>query len=98
MQSARPIEFDGTKDATNVAKHGISLARAADLQMLEVRRDNRFDYGEERFRAWGLIDGEAYCLAFTTRNGVVRPISLRRAHIKEMKRNVTQGYIRRGQS
>lgn len=88
MQSVRPIEFDSTKDAANIVKHGISLARAADIDMLTVRPDNRFAYGEERFRAWGMIDGEAYCLAFTTRNGVIRPISLRRAHAKEMKRNV----------
>jgi uncharacterized DUF497 family protein len=88
MQSAGPVEFDSAKDAANIAKHDISLARAADIDMLTVRPDNRFAYGEERFRAWGMIDGKAYCLAFTTRGGVIRPISLRRAHAKEMKRNV----------
>lgn len=82
------IEFDSAKDEANIAKHGISLARAADLEMLAVKRDDRFAYGEERFRAWGLIDGEAYCLAFTTRDERVRPISLRRAHAKEVKRHV----------
>lgn len=67
------IEFDSAKNATNVAKHGISLARADELEMLAVRHDSRFDYGEERFRAWGLIDGKAYCLAFTTRGGSRAP-------------------------
>ncbi|MGX7743802.1 BrnT family toxin [Rhodopseudomonas parapalustris] len=38
----------------------------------------RFDYGEDRFRAYGDIDGLAYCLVFTFRDGL-RPISLRRA-------------------
>lgn len=80
------IEFDADKDASNIAKHGVSLARAVDLDMLAVEPDARFAYGEERFRAWGLIAGEAYCLAFTTRGDRVRAISLRRAHAKEMKR------------
>jgi uncharacterized DUF497 family protein len=29
-----PIEFDAEKDRANIAKHGISLARAADLEIL----------------------------------------------------------------
>ena len=45
------VEFDPAKDDANVAKHGISLARAADMNMLSVKRDGRYDYGEERFRA-----------------------------------------------
>lgn len=84
------IEFDPTKDAINIAKHQISLSRAVDFEMLAVRADDRFDYGEERFRAWGMIDGEPHCLAFTTRGGRVRAISLRRAHAKEMKRYGSQ--------
>ncbi|WP_353229810.1 BrnT family toxin [Novosphingobium sp.] len=80
------VEFDTTKDAANLAKHGISLARAADLDVLAYVDDSRFN--EPRFRLYGVIDGVAYCLAGTDRGGVVRAISLRRAHAKEMKRNV----------
>jgi uncharacterized DUF497 family protein len=75
-----------SRDATNIDKHQISLARAAAFEMLAVQPDTRFDYGEERYRVWGRIDGVAFCLAFTTRGGKVRAISLRRAHAKEMKR------------
>ncbi len=80
------IEFDPAKDAANVAKHGISLARAVDLVVLAVVADDRFQ--EERFRAYGLIDGVAHCLAYTMRGNNYRAISLRRAHSKEMKRHV----------
>jgi uncharacterized DUF497 family protein len=80
------VEFDPAKDAANVVKHGISLARAAELEALAYVDDNRFE--EPRFRVYGLIDGLAYCLAGTDRDGVIRVISLRRAHAKEMKRNV----------
>ena len=80
------IEFDPAKDAANVAKHGISLARAGDLVVLAIVVDARF--AEERFRAYGLIDGVAYCLAYTMRGDNHRAISLRRAHNKEMRRHV----------
>ena len=82
------IEFDPSKEETNIAKQYVSLARAADLEILAVKPDTRFDYGEDRFRAWGLIDGEYYCLVFATRDERVRAISLRRAHDKEIKRHV----------
>lgn len=78
------IEFDPAKDAANIAKHGISLARAADLELLAYVADDRFD--EPRFRLYGLIDGEAHCVAGTDRDDKVRVISLRRAHAKEMRR------------
>ncbi|WP_435171674.1 BrnT family toxin [Falsirhodobacter sp. 1013] len=81
------IEFDPEKDGINLAKHGVSLARAADLEILAFIEDDRNDYGEVRYRAWGLIDGRAHCLAFTDRNGTLRAISLRRAHKREMDRH-----------
>ncbi|MDB6454147.1 BrnT family toxin [Falsirhodobacter sp. 20TX0035] len=80
------IEFDPEKDAINLAKHGVSLVRAADLDILAFIEDDRNEYGEVRYRAWGLIEGRAHCLAFTDRNGTLRAISLRRAHKKEMDR------------
>lgn len=82
------IEFDPDKEATNLEKHKISLRRAADFTALNVELDTRFDYGELRYRAWGTIEGLAYFLAFTTRGGRIRAISLRRAHQKEMGRYV----------
>jgi len=82
------VEFDPSKDKENVAKHGISLGRAADMDLKVVRPDERKDYGEVRYRGFGLIDGKAYSLAFTIRSGSVRPISLRRAHRKEFERYV----------
>lgn len=79
------IEFDPAKDAANIAKHGISLARAAELEVQAYVADERF--AEPRFRLYGLIDGQAYCVAGTMREGTIRVISLRRAHAKEMRRH-----------
>jgi uncharacterized protein len=82
------IEFDPDKDAINRAKHGVSLSRAVDLEILAYVEDLRF--AEPRFRLYGLIDGEAHCLAGTDRDGAIRVISLRRAHAKEMRRYAAQ--------
>lgn len=82
------ITFDPAKDEANLSKHGVSLARAADLEIEAFVTDDRHDYGEPRIRAFGLIDGEAYCLVFTIREAHVRAISLRRAHLKEYERHV----------
>jgi uncharacterized protein len=79
--------YDPSKEAINLAKHNVSLARWIDLDMKVTHVDDRYDYGEIRYRAYGFIDGLGYCLTFTSRNERVRPISLRRAHMK-MKRYV----------
>ena len=49
------VEFDPSKDETNIAKHGVSLARAADLIVTARVSDERF--AEPRLRAYGVIDG-----------------------------------------
>ncbi|RKE83741.1 hypothetical protein DFO46_0495 [Rhizobium sp. AG855] len=82
------IDYDRAKDAANRQKHGISLERARDLDILAILEDDRNAYGEIRYRAWGLIDEKPHCLAFTYRDGRVRAISLRRAHRKEFERYV----------
>ena len=80
------VEFDPAKDRANIAKHGVSLARAADLTGIVLIEDARRNYGETRYRAWDYIEGVAYSLAFTIRGDAMRPISLRRASTKEMER------------
>lgn len=79
------IVFDPAKDAANIAKHGISLARAVELVVVVRVEDARFE--ETRLRAYGWIDGKMYCLAYTLRLGAVRAISLRRARMKEFGRH-----------
>jgi uncharacterized DUF497 family protein len=79
------VEFDPEKDAANGTKHGISLARTADLEILHFVEDVR-SYGERRFWLFGLIEGVAYCATVTFRKGVTRTISLRRASRVERKR------------
>lgn len=83
------VSFDPEKDAINRAKHGLSLARADEVNLgtAVVRPDDRRDYSEPRWRAYGMIDGRLHMLAFTVREGVLRAISLRRANARETRRH-----------
>ena len=82
------IEFDPDKDAANRQKHGLSLADAErmDFDTAIYAPDDRYDYGEDRTQALGLIDGRLHMLAFTMRGDTLRAISLRKANPREVKR------------
>ena len=82
------IEFDPKKNAINIAKHGISLERAAEIKPMLVKYDRRFEYGEERLLLYGYIEEAPHCLCYVERSGILRAISLRRMHQKEFNRHV----------
>lgn len=84
------IEFDPAKDATNQAKHGVSLALTEELdwEAALVWVDDRFEYGELRMIALAPRTGILYCVAFVERGELRRVISLRRANRREVKHYV----------
>ena len=83
------IEFDPAKDRINVAKHGMALraAEGFDWATALEREDDRFDYGEVRFVALGLIGNRLHVLVFTegSHEDTVRAISLRPAEKHEVR-------------
>jgi uncharacterized DUF497 family protein len=81
------VPFDPAKDRRNRRKHGIPLARAAELDIESARLtlDDREDYGEDRWVAIGFLDARLYVLTFTFTNTGIRAISLRRAEREEEK-------------
>jgi uncharacterized DUF497 family protein len=87
MQTPYDFAIDSAKDAANVAKHSVSLARVEDFDFKTavVAVDDRFDYGEKREVATGFLDGRMHVLVFTMRGGVCRAISLRKANKREIK-------------
>lgn len=87
------VEFDPGKDEANRAKHGVSLALAAELdwESALVWLDSRFEYGELRMVALAPRTGVVYYVAFVDRGQVRRIISLRRANRREVNRYV-QGF------
>ena len=51
-------------------------------------RDSRRDYGEERYRLLGDIEGRVFVVVFTVRNSVLRIISSRKADKREVREYV----------
>ena len=83
------IEFDPAKDETNRRKHGVSMQATDgfDWDTALEREDDRFDYGEARFVALGLIDDRLYVMIFTdgSLEDSIRIISLRLAEKHEAR-------------
>ena len=84
------IEFDPSKDATNQAKHGVSLALAGELdwEAALVWIDERFEYNEMCMIALAPKTSILYYVAFVDRGEMRRIISLRRANRREVKHYV----------
>ncbi|WP_397418740.1 BrnT family toxin [Phenylobacterium sp.] len=80
--------FDPGKDRLNRDKHGVSLALAEVLFAgpVVVTKDDRFDYGEVRQIAFGMIRQRMFVCVFADRPGERRIISLRKANQREVHR------------
>ena len=81
-------QFDPTKAASNLKKHGVSFADAEGVfhDPLALHRPDPEAEGEERVVALGLgITGEVLVVVYTVRGEDIRPISARRATRKEVK-------------
>jgi uncharacterized DUF497 family protein len=82
------FEWDDVKAAQNYRVHHVTFetARQAlrDPFVLE-RIDTREDYGEDRYRAIGMVRNRLIHVAFTTRNGRTRIISARKAEPQERR-------------
>ena len=82
------IEFDPLKNLVNLAKHGLSLTKAIDLDWDRgwLEPDRRKDYGEERVSALVPLGEDLFFLAFVVRGDARRIITLRRANRRECRR------------
>ena len=50
-----------------------------------VRRDRRWDYGEERYRLLAAIEGRVFTMIYTMRGSAIRIISARKANRKKVR-------------
>ncbi len=80
--------YDPAKDRANLAKHGVSLALAEVLFAGPhvSMTDDRFEYGEVRNVAFGLINHRLFACVYADRGAERRVISLRKANKREVKR------------
>jgi uncharacterized protein len=86
MTIAGLYAWDERKRVSNLRKHGVDFAivQNFDFETALVLRDNRKNYGEERYRAYGTINGRLHALVFTRREGRIRVISLRKSNAREI--------------
>jgi len=79
------IAFDSAKNPANMAKHGLSLTLASELDWNAalVWVDQRQNYGELRMIALAPKSPKLFYVAFVDRGDVRRIISLRRANQRE---------------
>ncbi len=83
------FEWDEAKSDLCFAERGFDFAHAVrvflDPDRL-IERDDRFDYGEPRYRALGQVDGRVFVVLYTPRSERIRLISARKANQREVRR------------
>ena len=81
------FEWDDAKSDARFAERGFDFAYAVQVfldpdRLIEI--DNRFDYGEPRYRLLGQIEGRLFLVVYTPRGDAFRMISARKANAKEV--------------
>ncbi len=74
------FEWDENKNKSNQEKHGIDFNHAKNIFDDNERikfRDNRKDYGEERWITIGKVLDAIITVVYTIRNNIIRLISAR---------------------
>ena len=81
------FEWDEAKNSACFERRGFDFAYAVraflDPHRI-VAQDRRLDYGEDRYRLLGTVDGRVYVVVYTVRGSAVRIISARKANPKEV--------------
>ena len=75
------FEWDEAKRQTNLHKRRLDFADAEIIfsGATFMFEDDRFEYGEDRYIALGLLKGQVIVIAHTERNELIRIISMRKA-------------------
>jgi uncharacterized protein len=86
------FKWDETKRKSNFKKHGIDFVDAPSIfagYTLTIE-DDRYDYGEERFVTFGILEGRVVAVAHTESEESIRIISIRKATKYEEKEYFSQ--------
>ena len=86
------FEWDDAKRKSNIKKHGIDFIDAPIIfagYTLTIL-DDRYDYGEERFVTFGILDGRVVAVVHTETEDLIRIISIRKATKNEEKEYFSQ--------
>lgn len=79
------FEWDENKRILNIQRHQIDfvgIERVFQGQIITIL-DDRFDYGEERFITFGILNSIVLAIVHTDTDKTIRVISVRKANKKE---------------
>jgi uncharacterized DUF497 family protein len=82
MTDAMNAEYEWSEDKrqTVMTEHRLDMIIVGPLVLADpdviIVPDNRKDYGEDRFQAYGTVDGKHVCLCFTPRGDKIRLITV----------------------
>ncbi len=83
------FEWDNSKREINLRKHKLDFDNVAEIfnGPRILKSDNRGNYGEKRYLAFGFIKSRLVVVAYTERSpDIIRVISLRKANRREQKK------------
>jgi uncharacterized protein len=82
------FEWDEKKRLKALLERGLDFADVAlfEPSSLQIKRDDRLDYGETRNNTVGYLNGVLCTYCWTPRNRKIRIISLRKANDRERKK------------
>lgn len=81
------FDWDESKRKANLRDHGIDFVGIEEVFECETVTilDDRFDYGEQRFVTFGILEGRVVAIAHTESDKRIRIISVRKATRNEEK-------------
>jgi hypothetical protein len=81
------FEWDENKRQTNILKHKIDFIDVEKIFDYDtvIIEDDRFNYGEQRFIAIGLLEGRTIVVVYTEKENSIRIISARKATKNEQQ-------------
>ena len=83
------FEWDNNKSDVCFAERGFDFAYVTHAFVDPnrfIKKDTRWDYGEERYQLLGSIDQRVFFVAYTLRGSTIRIISARKANQRETNR------------
>ena len=84
------FEWDTNKSQLCFEQRGFDFAYAAQVFFdpnRHIEPDQRHDYGEQRYRLFGHVNGRMLVVVYTLRENRVRIISARKANQKEVRQH-----------
>ena len=88
LHTAVEFEWDDAKSKDCLSQRGFDFAyviRAFLDREKTIGQDHRFDYGEDRYRVLGKIEGRVFVAIYTIRGATIRIVSARKANAREVR-------------